>query len=167
MCHSEQQTFLDGGYAPNTRQMPRTTDADTSHQAVERVNASEQCWLVLRALDSVGGSVTSGELAHFSGIDLDLICRRLPDLEKRRLAKRGAVRPCRQLGSNQTTWGLIGGQSFLQPSAHKRNAPTHRPRRLVCFSPISCDTARRCRLTDRIFRSAQKRYDLMKHRTNI
>ena len=85
----------------------RSTDPETSHSAaqelVESGHHGKQCTGVLLALvDSPG--VTSRELADISGIDLAVIFRRLPDLEKGGVVSRGTVRKCKKGNRLATTW---------------------------------------------------------------
>lgn len=80
----------------------------TSREAAEDLVASgehgRQCQAVLDALRQHGG-FTSAELAAIAALDRHLVARRLPDLERRGLARRGAnTRRCGQTGRKALVW---------------------------------------------------------------
>lgn len=87
--------------------LARGDDPETSHGAARRLvksgRLSEQKRQVLRALRRVPG-VTSAELAEQMKVDRYMTGRRLPDLEKAGLAKKGQSRVCRARGTRAVTW---------------------------------------------------------------
>ena len=90
-----------------TLRLRRTTDPVSSHAAarelVESGHHGKQCTGVLYALVDNPG-VTSRELADISGIDLAILFRRLPDLEKHGVVSRGTIRKCKKGNRLATTW---------------------------------------------------------------
>ena len=89
------------------KSLARRGDPDTSHEAARRLvesgRLSEQKRAVLSALRREPG-VTSAELAQRMGVDRYTTGRRLPDLEKAGLVKKGEKRICRARGTRAVTW---------------------------------------------------------------
>ena len=87
--------------------LSRLNDPVSSHSAAEKLVESghygKQCTGVLLALVDNPG-VTSRELADISGIDLAVLFRRLPDLEKGGVVSRGTIRKCKSGNRLATTW---------------------------------------------------------------
>lgn len=85
----------------------RTSDAESSHLAAERVTASgkrgAQQARCLEGLRKHPGS-TSAELAQALNEDRFMTARRLPELEHASLVRRGAISLCRVSGSKCLTW---------------------------------------------------------------
>jgi len=88
-------------------QLRRSSDPFPSHAAarelVESGHHGKQCTGVLLALVDNPG-VTSRELADICGIDLAVIFRRLPDLEKGGVVSRGTIRKCKSGHRLASTW---------------------------------------------------------------
>jgi|18_taG_2_1085343.scaffolds.fasta_scaffold00796_4 DNA-binding MarR family transcriptional regulator len=74
-----------------------------ARELVESGHYGKQCTRVLLALVDNPG-VTSRELADISGIDLAVLFRRLPDLEKGGVVSRGTIRKCKSGNRLATTW---------------------------------------------------------------
>lgn len=85
----------------------RQADPQSSKDAGERVTQSgrrgEQHKQVLSAVKAHPGS-TSLELAHSENLDRHMVARRLPELEKLLLVRRGEARLCRQGTGKAVTW---------------------------------------------------------------
>jgi len=88
----------------------RRSDPASSHAAAARMNRSgrtkSQCERVLTALRAYG-PCTSRELAFLSELDLQMIRRRLPDLEFAGAARRNGERRCRQVGGPAIEWEAV------------------------------------------------------------
>ena len=84
-------------------------DPATSHEAEEHVNTSGirdgHARVVFEALRRHEGA-TSAELASYAGVDRYVTGRRLPDLEKLGLVRKGESRRCRAARKNAITWWL-------------------------------------------------------------
>ena len=74
-----------------------------ARELVESGHHGKQCTGVLLALVDNPG-VTSRELADISGIDVHVIGRRLPDLEKGGVVSRGTIRKCKSGNRLAMTW---------------------------------------------------------------
>lgn len=85
----------------------RRHDPETSKQAAEAVTASgkrdQQAANVLAAVREFPGR-TSAEMAHDDVFDRYVAARRLPELERLGLVRRGAPRACSTTGKSATTW---------------------------------------------------------------
>ena len=85
----------------------RRTDPQTSFLAEKELNdtgsRSLQARQVLEVLMRNEGR-TSRELAWIGEMDRYLVARRLPDLEKVGLARKGPARRCDQSGRKSVTW---------------------------------------------------------------
>ena len=90
--------------------LSRRTDPDTSYEAAKNLAESgkwnSQKIAVYEGLRKFDGA-TSGELAHFLGIDRYTPSRRLPEIERTGCIKRGDPRVCRVQGSRCTTWWIV------------------------------------------------------------
>ena len=95
----------------------RLTDPATSHEVEEHVNASGirdgQARVVFEALRRHEGA-TAAELARAMGLDRHAVARRLPDLEKLNLARKGESRRCRVTRKNAITWYIARPADQLQ-----------------------------------------------------
>ena len=72
-----------GGVGPDfTRTHCRKTDPSTSQKAAERARSFSggHCLKILSEFDP-GVGLTANELARYTGLTVEQICRRLPDLE--------------------------------------------------------------------------------------
>ena len=72
-----------GGDGPDfTRTHCRKTDPNTSRKAAERARsfAGGHCLKILSEFDP-GVGLTANELARYTGLTVEQVCRRLPDLE--------------------------------------------------------------------------------------
>ncbi len=85
----------------------RSTDPATSHAAAREVTRNGvrdgQARAVLEALHGNPGSTTA-ELAKRSGIDRHAVARRMPELEKLELVRRGEPRKCGATERSALTW---------------------------------------------------------------
>lgn len=93
---------------PLTSPLARRTDPQSSHSAAEEVTRSGkregQVLAVLALVRKYPGS-TSLELAkHSVGLDRYVTARRLPELEKQGLVRKGDERPCTINGRSMVTW---------------------------------------------------------------
>jgi hypothetical protein len=85
-------------------------DPQTSYEAAEglkrsgRLAAQQQA--VLEGLRQCDGA-THGELGAFMGLHWLTPARRLPELERAGLARKGEARVCRVKGSRCTTWWIV------------------------------------------------------------
>jgi hypothetical protein len=100
-------TQLELAAPPKPRnQIARSFDPDTSFRAAEQVTASgkrdQQAQEVLRRLKEHPGS-TSAELAGL-GMDRYVAARRLPELERLGLVRKGDKRACTTTGNAAVTW---------------------------------------------------------------
>jgi len=90
-----------------SKPLSHRTDPDTSREAAERLRTSGkltgQRKAVLEALHECDGS-THGELGAFMGVHWLTPARRLPELARVGLARRGEPRVCRVKGSKCTSW---------------------------------------------------------------
>jgi hypothetical protein len=107
------QTDLFSVFDDCERTRARSSDPDTSveaaHELVSSGRLNSQCRAVLDALRRLDGS-TSAELGQT--IDLGensrhVAGRRLPDLERRGLVRRGDPRKCRATGRRALTWWVV------------------------------------------------------------
>lgn len=102
-------TEMQGGRDNVTPVEPRSrvTDPRSSRLAARALKASgghaSQCARVLAALRSAPGA-TSPEISAVLGGDRYLPSRRLPDLERGGLVRRGDLRPCRATARPCLTW---------------------------------------------------------------
>ena len=89
----------------------RRTDPESSHEAaaelVESGRVNDQCQRVLEALQRFDRT-TSAELAWHSGMDRFVVARRLPDLERKGLAKKGGYKHC-PVGGRKAVWWTVTG----------------------------------------------------------
>jgi hypothetical protein len=114
--HTTQATLFDEPTAPaiSPRAMARESDPDTSHEAAQHVTASgaaaHQRQRVLALVRAQPG-LTSDELAVAAGMLRQVPARRLPELERLGLVRRGQVRPSRVTGRNGLTWWPIHTQT--------------------------------------------------------
>jgi len=90
-------------------QLARGTDPSTSHEAAEQLiqtgtasNQRDACLAVLRQQDGQ----TSAEIGVMVG-DRHMPARRLPDLKKLGLVRKGEARVCRANGTRAVTWWVI------------------------------------------------------------
>lgn len=92
----------------NKQPIARNSDPVTSHIAAEDITASglrnSQKAEVLRWLKDSREAPTSAELAHRSGLDRHMVARRLPDLERDGLVRKGASRDCGVSNRPAVTW---------------------------------------------------------------
>lgn len=90
--------------------LARMTDPPTSFQATEKLRKSGklkgQRKAVLRALNQNNGA-TSAELSKAIGPDRYLASRRLCELERGGLVKRGRIRLCTVTKSRYLTWWIL------------------------------------------------------------
>lgn len=109
------QVFLfDIAAETKTREVdrPRTHrgDPQTSHEAAEHLKRSgrlaAQQQAVMEALRECDGA-THAELGVFMGLHWLTPARRLPELERAGLVKKGEPRICRVKGSRCTTWWTV------------------------------------------------------------
>lgn len=100
----------DEATAAETKPLVHRADPITSLMAarelVESGRLGQQLHAVLAALRAWSGS-TSDELAEQSGIDRFVCARRLPDLARLGLAKKGPRRESRMTGRQGVTWEII------------------------------------------------------------
>ncbi len=105
----EEQLPLFRGAEPPQPRTPaaRTGDPWTSHVAAREVTKNGirdgQARDVLFALREKPGATTA-ELAKRSGIDRHAVARRMPELEKLELVRRGEPRKCRATERSALTW---------------------------------------------------------------
>ncbi len=106
--------FPSGEGEPSRHDGPRchAHDPSTSFEAIETFRSSGRLGLHHRiVLDGVrhcpGG--THSEIAEGTCLDWLQVARRLPELERRRLVKKGPVRLCRIKDSRCVTWWLTSG----------------------------------------------------------
>ena len=104
-------TLFDTLPDPPARTRARATDPETSHAAAEEVRASgaalAQRAAVLAAVRSAPG-LTSDELADEIGADRHMPARRLIELERGGLVRRGSARPSRLTNRAGLTWWPTG-----------------------------------------------------------
>lgn len=85
----------------------RRRDPETSHLAAERMRESgalgKQAAAVLEAVKNWPGC-TAVEIAQRAQIDRHAVSRRLPDLAKAHLVRRGPPKLCSVNGRPQSTW---------------------------------------------------------------
>jgi len=97
---------------PAPAQLAAKGDPSTSKRAAAYYLAGDgfetDCGRVYRALVADPGT-TSAELAARANLDRHLVAKRLPDLERGGLVKRGPTRECRVGGLQAVTWDVIGG----------------------------------------------------------
>jgi hypothetical protein len=113
---NEQALLFDALTAPAMRNedeaMAHRGDAETSREAVEHLNESgrlaAQQQVVLEALRQCDGA-THAELGAFMGVHWLTPARRLPELERAGLVRKGEARICRVKGSRCTTWWIVDG----------------------------------------------------------
>jgi len=86
----------------------RRTDPPSSHLAAEEVEqtgkAETQKAQVLKALQSVAGSLTSLEIAQLFNLSRYDVARRLPELERDGKVLRGKARTCSVGNRQAVTW---------------------------------------------------------------
>jgi len=71
----------------------RTTDPDTSKEAVNKTSIKGQCEDILNAIKSLNTPFTALDLADYSGIDYYIIQRRLSTLQRKgHIERTGEVR---------------------------------------------------------------------------
>jgi predicted transcriptional regulator len=108
----KEQTFLfDMPATPTTcgahEPLTHRGDPQTSYEAAESLKRSgrlaAQQQAVLEALRECDGA-THAELGRFMGCDWLVAARRLPELERAGLVRKGAARLCGIKGSRCTTW---------------------------------------------------------------
>lgn len=106
----ESRRQLEGAFAsvPGASQsLSRRTDPPTSKEAaathVRTGRADAHCRIVLAAVQAHPG-LTYNELADTCGLDAVEIMRRLNDLSRRELVRKGSVRPSLVNGNRMTTW---------------------------------------------------------------
>jgi predicted ArsR family transcriptional regulator len=92
------------------RTLARATDPDTSREAARDAVASGSVArhesLILAALAGHAAGMTSEEIATAAGLDRHAAARRLPELERRGLVRRGEPRRSAGSGRRGVTWGL-------------------------------------------------------------
>lgn len=92
---------------PNTEPLVRKDDPITSHISADELTASgkrsRQKMIVLDALRRFPGS-TSQELAMKSGLNNDMVHKRLPDLRRDNFACNGDPRRCKVTHKLALTW---------------------------------------------------------------
>lgn len=105
---------LDEQRAIPSHTMARTTDDATSHAAAEEVTASgiaaDQRRRVLAAVVAQPG-LTSDEIAQAAGMQRHQPARRLSELERLGLVRRGEARPSRVTGRAGLTWYAVEANS--------------------------------------------------------
>lgn len=93
-----------------TKKLARSTDPVTSHEAaeehVESGRNNSQRRIVLEILQIIDGS-TSDELAQAMKISRYIPARRLPELERASLVKRGEPRKSSVTGRRGVTWWVV------------------------------------------------------------
>ena len=84
-------------------------DPSSSHEAESKVRKSDrmkhQCEQVFQAIKACP-NCTAGELSDRSGIDYQIIQRRVSILERNGLIKRQGKRVCSVNHTSQTVWGV-------------------------------------------------------------
>ena len=93
-----------GGVGPDfTRTHCRKTDPSTSQKAAERARSFSggHCLKILSEFDP-GVGLTANELARYTGLTVEQVCRRLPDLEAA-----NELRPTGQERDGFRVWVLI------------------------------------------------------------
>lgn len=86
---------------PRARRSDPITSKLAAHGVRRKAEAQQQ--MVLRAVRERPGH-TSLELVEWTGLDRHTIARRLPEIEKRGLIRRGSVRECRCGHRPALTW---------------------------------------------------------------
>jgi hypothetical protein len=111
------QLFLfsnSGGPKQRSRHTPacHRNDPETSREAAKKLKRSgklkTQRQAVLEALRCCNGA-THAELGRFMGMHWLKPARRLPELERAGLVRKGPARTCRVKGSKCCTWWTING----------------------------------------------------------
>jgi hypothetical protein len=96
----------------------RPTDPGTSIKAGEAHEASGEAgkqrtrilnWMKAHCSQSSGTPQTSSEIAHHSGFDRYVVARRLPEMERLGLVKRGPERRCTYSGHDAIAWTATEG----------------------------------------------------------
>jgi DNA-binding MarR family transcriptional regulator len=89
----------------------RRSDPRSSHDAARELIASGQLSLqrlqVFEALARCGPGTTR-EIAARGRLERVLVARRMPELERLGLARRGAIRPCTAGGKPGVEWRAVG-----------------------------------------------------------
>ena len=92
------------------RPLTHRGDPETSREAAEHLKRSgrlaAQQQAVLEALHQCDGA-THGELGAFMGMHWLTPARRLPELERAGLVRKGEARICHVKGSRCTTWWIV------------------------------------------------------------
>ena len=97
-------------YPPEDTPRSHRRDPETSRQAAKRLkrsgNLKTQRQAVLEALRHCNGG-THAEIGEFMGVHWLAPARRLPELERDGLVRKGAARICRVKGSRCCTWWTV------------------------------------------------------------
>lgn len=105
-----ERTLFDG---PEPRELARRSDPGTSHEAaaehVASGNNAAQRLAVLQWVRFAPGR-TSDELAHLMGVSRHVTGRRLPDLERQGLVRRGEPRVSKVGGRRGLTWWPVDAE---------------------------------------------------------
>lgn len=104
----EQTSFFEIPKPRNRAPLALKSDPTSSHIAAEEITRSglrdSQKEKILESLRKHGKPVTSLELARWFGIDRYVVARRLPDLERDKLVRRGPMRDCAIARRPAITW---------------------------------------------------------------
>lgn len=98
---------------PNRQQIHANSDPPTSKLAGDAITKSgkrdsDKAKVLLWLLGHLPRRLyTSAEIANFSGLDRHLCARRLPDLERDGLVRRGLPQTCTITRSKATTWEAV------------------------------------------------------------
>jgi len=102
--------------SPRSEDAPRTRQGDpsTSRQAARKLARCEgwktQKQIVLETMRRCNGG-THAEIAALTTLDWVTVTKRLPELERDSLVRRGTPRICHIKGSSCTTWWLTGDEA--------------------------------------------------------
>ena len=107
-------TSADAGPAYGGGPLTHRDDPETSREAAEHLKQSgrlgAQQEAVLATLRECDGS-THAELGRVMGCDWLVAARRLPELERAGLVRKGKARICRVKGSRCTTWWTVAASA--------------------------------------------------------
>jgi hypothetical protein len=99
----------------NPAPLAATADPESSHIAAPNLIASgkldSQKGGLLAWLRSPAEPLTSAEISAASGLDRQLVARRLPDLAREEIVERRPMRACRATGSEAITRQAAGGSA--------------------------------------------------------
>ena len=100
-------------------QASRTTDPASSHMAEAEINKGKRqsdCDYILSWVRNYPGETAlelNGHAYHSRNINRYTFSRRLPDLEKRGLVRKGEIRKCRVGGRASVVWWPVPEQGEL------------------------------------------------------